>query len=288
MDNTAKSYNDSLMKVGYEILQECKDESIPCFLWGGGAIYHLLGGKLDYRQMSDLEFFLPKSKDKEVRRILKDMGFYPNKPFNNMQSMSRTPRREYYRPNRELTTTEIEDVEHGRKSNVEDVEFQKVELFVDGIRMCWTFKFKELPSNYDGTLICPPGFQLALKANAIHPDDFDLKDIQDISSVVSSNCCGRVTENDSTFKEAQLDENLEYSVGTNIFEHLSKLKYDFPTVVTRNFTEVLDYSGLSEGGKSTLNELIDFLKPWEKKNKSGGFLAKARKEKPVRVDPRDL
>lgn len=288
MDNSAKTHNDALMKVGYEILQICKEESIPCFLWGGGAIYHLLGGKLDYRIMSDLEFFYPKTVDKDIQNILIQMGFHPNKPFNNMQSMSRTPRREYYRPNRELTQTEIEDVEHGRKSNIEDAEFQKVELFVDGIRMCWTFKFKELPDNYDGTLICPPGFQLALKTNAIHPDDFDLKDIQDISSVVSSNCCGKVTATDSTFKEAHLDENIEYTVGTDIFEHLSRLKYDFPTVVIRNFTEALGYSGLSEEGKSTLTELIDFLKPCEKKNKSGGFLAKARKEKPVRVDPRTI
>ena len=44
MDVTAKAHNDSLMETGYEILQRCKDKSIPCFLWAGGAIYHMLGG----------------------------------------------------------------------------------------------------------------------------------------------------------------------------------------------------------------------------------------------------
>ena len=108
MDNSMKAHNDSLMNCGYEILQQCDEKSIPCFLWGGGAIYHLLGGRLDYRIMSDLEFFIPKKADKDVQNILTTMGFYPNKPFNMMQNMSRTPRREYYRPNRELSQSEIE------------------------------------------------------------------------------------------------------------------------------------------------------------------------------------
>ena len=288
MENSAKKHNDELMKTGYKILQRCIYEKIPCFLWGGGAIYHMLGGRLVYRKMSDIEFFLPKKADQDFQKILKKMGFYPNKPFNNMQSMVRTPRREFYRPNRELTSKEVEEVEHGRKNNVEDVEFQKVEIFVDGIKMCWTFKFKELPSSYAETLICPPGFQLALKANAIHSDDFDLKDIQDISSVVSSNCCGEVTQTDTIFTEPHLDENISYSVGTEIFERLSNLKIDFPTTIIRNFTEVLSYSGLTEDGRSTMVELIDFVKPLEKKNKGGGLLSKARKEKPRRVDARTI
>ena len=32
---------------------------MPCFIWGGGAIYHMLNGNLDYRKMSDIEFMLP-------------------------------------------------------------------------------------------------------------------------------------------------------------------------------------------------------------------------------------
>ncbi|MHA2224902.1 MAG: nucleotidyltransferase family protein [Candidatus Hodarchaeales archaeon] len=286
MANNAQEHNDSLMKTGLQILKKCKEESLPCMLWGGGAIYFLLGGRLDYRKMSDLEFFLPTEADKQIRQILTDMGFYANKPFNSLQNMYKTRRREFYRPNRELTSHEIEEVEHGRKGNIDDVEFQKVELFVYGIKMCWNFKFDELPDSYKGTLICPSGFQLALKANAIHPDDFDLKDIQDISSVLSSNCCGALATTDTIFKEAVLDENIQYSIGKEIFEHFSKTKYDFPSTLIRNFTEVLNYSGLSEGGKSTLLELIEFLKPCEEKNKSGGFLSKARKEKPVRVDAR--
>lgn len=294
MENSAKTQNDKLMKTGYQILHESNEAAIPCFLWAGGAIYHMLGGKLDYRKMSDLEFFLPrnshkkKNVDKQFEKILKEMGFIPYSWFNNIQNQYREPRREFYLPNRELTSKEIEEVEHGRSKNVEDVEFQKVELFINGIKMCWTFKFKELPLSYDGTLISPPGFQLALKANAIHAEDFDLKDIQDISSVVSSNCCGEVTTTGTVFKEPYLDENVNYSIGTEIFEHLSKLKLNFPTTIIRNFTETLNYSGLTENGKSTLLELIDFLKPLEKKNKGGGFLSKARKEKPRRVDARTI
>jgi len=241
MEISAKNHNDELMKVGYQILQECLDENIPCFLWGGGAIYHMLGGKLDYRKMSDLEFFIPKKVDNQMKKILKQMGFYANRPFNMMQNMSKTPRREFYRPDRELTEIEVEEIEHGRKGNIQDVEFQKVEIFVVGIKMCWTFKFKELPSSYTNTLICPPGFQLALKANAIHSDDLDLKDIQDISSVVSSSCCGEVTTRDTIFTEPHLDENIRYSVGTEIFKHLSKRKFEFPSTIIRNFTECLNY-----------------------------------------------
>ncbi|MHA2088518.1 MAG: hypothetical protein ACW972_09590, partial [Promethearchaeota archaeon] len=79
MDVKAKAYNDSLMDTGYQILQRCKEKSTPCFLWAGGAIYHMLGGKLNYRKMSDLEFFIPSSVDKEFTNILKEMGFYANK-----------------------------------------------------------------------------------------------------------------------------------------------------------------------------------------------------------------
>ncbi|MHA2246713.1 MAG: hypothetical protein ACXADY_17350 [Candidatus Hodarchaeales archaeon] len=294
MDNSAKTHNDRLMKTGYQILQQCQDEAIPCFLWAGGAIYHMLGGKLDYREMSDLEFFLPRNSDKQKKvdkqfeQILEQMGFIPYSYFNNIQNQYSTPRREFYLPNRELSDLEVEEVKHGRNKYVENVEFQKVEVFVDGIKMCWTFKFKELPTSYTDTVICPPGFQLALKANAIHTDDFDLKDIQDISSIVSSSCCGEVTEKDTIFKEPHLDENIEFKIGKEIFEYLSNLKYDFPTTIIRNYYEILNYSGLTESGKKTLLELIEFLKPLEKKNKSGGFLAKARKEKPQRVDARTL
>ena len=62
------------MKTGYQILEQCKEESIPCFLWAGGAIYHILGGRLDYRKMSDLEFFLPRKSDKQIKQILLNKG----------------------------------------------------------------------------------------------------------------------------------------------------------------------------------------------------------------------
>jgi hypothetical protein len=286
MDNTAKAHNDELMKVGYQLLERCGNERISCFLWGGGAIYHMLGGKLDYRKMSDLEFFLPKKVDHSVQAFLTELGFIPYTTFNNMQNMSRTPRREFYRPNRELSEHEIEEVEHGRKSNVEDAEFQKIELFVDGIKMCWTFNFNDLPSNYKESLISPPGFQLALKANAIHSDDFDLKDIQDISSVVSSSCCGEVAADDTIFKDPHLDENISYSIGTRIFRVLSKKKHEFPSTIIKNFSECLKYPKMTENGKKTLTQLIEFLKPLEKKDLNAGMITKARKEKPRRVDAR--
>jgi len=165
-------------------------------------------------------------------------------------------------------------------------DFQKIELFVDGIKMCWTFNFNELPSDYKKTLISPPGFQLALKANPIHSDDFDLKDIQDISSVVSSSCCGEITNEDTIFKKPFLDENIRYSIGTKIFELLSKKKHEFPSTVIRNFSECLKYPKLSEDGKTTLMQLINFLKPLEEKDLSAGMIIKARKEKPRRVDAR--
>ncbi|MFX1285993.1 MAG: hypothetical protein ACFFB5_20285 [Promethearchaeota archaeon] len=286
MENSEKAHNDELMKVGYQLLEKCNNDGISCFLWGGGAIYHMLGGRLDYREMSDLEFFLPKKFDHSVQDILKELGFIPYTTFNNMQNMSRTPRREFYRPNRELDDLEIEEVEHGRRKNIEDVKFQKVELFVTGIKMCWTFKFKELPSSYKKSLIAPPGFQLALKANAIYSEDFDLKDIQDISSVVSSSCCEEVTTEDSIFREPHLDANIRYSIGTDIFRILSKKKHEFPSTIIRNFSECLKYPKLSENGKKTLLQLIDFLKPLEKKDLDAGLFAKAKKEKPRRVDAR--
>jgi hypothetical protein len=283
MDNAAKAHNDSLMETGYQILQRCKDKSIPCFLWAGGAIYHMLGGKLDYRKMSDLEFFIPSRVDTEFKDILKEMGFYANKPFNNIQNMSRTPRREFYRPNREINSNEIEELEHGRKGNIEDVEFEKVKIFVNGIKICWTFKFKELPKSYKDTLICPPGFQIALKANAIHPDDFDLKDIQDISSVVSSACCGEISTTDSIFTEPHLNKEIRYSIGTEIFKVLSKLKFDFPTTIIRNLSECLTYSGLTETGRANLLQLIDFVRPFKKQK---GLMSKVKMQRPQRVDPR--
>ena len=286
MDNTAKAHNDELMKVGYQLLELCVNKGVSCFLWGGGAIYHMLGGRLDYRKMSDLEFFLPKKSDHLVQAFLEELGFIPYTTFNNMQNMSRTPRREFYRPNRELTDLEIEEVEHGRKKNIEDVKFQKIELFVDGIKMCWTFDFKDLPSDYKKSLVSPPGFQLALKANAIHSDDFDLKDVQDISSVVSSSCCGEVTTEDTIFKEPRLDENIRYSIGTQIFSRLSQRKHEFPSTIIKNFSECLKYPKLTENGKETLLQLIEFLKPLEKKDLSAGMITKARKEKPRRVDAR--
>ncbi|MFX1507422.1 MAG: hypothetical protein ACFFDC_15170 [Promethearchaeota archaeon] len=282
-----KEQNDSLMNCGYEILQQCKEKSIQCFLWGGGAIYHLLGGRLDYRKMSDLEFFIPKNVDKEIHDILTEMGFYANRPFNMMQNMSRTPRREFYRPNRELSSSEIEDLEHGRKDNIEDVEYQKIEIFVDGIRMCWTFKFKELPPSYSNTLVCPPGFQIALKANAIHPDDFDLKDIQDISSIFNAN--GQIGSKDTIFENPRLDPNLEFSIGTEIFEFLAKSKLKFPSTVLRNFQETLKYDGpicCNEDGKAKLEKLINYIKPIE--SKKSGFLSKVRMERPERVDARHI
>jgi len=276
------------METGYKILQHCKEESIPCMLWGGGAIYHILGGRLDYREMSDLEFFLPKKADNQIKQVLLDDGFYPNKYFNSMQNMYQNRRREFFLPDRELTKHEIEELEHGRRGNIENVEYQKVELFVTGIKMCWTFRFKDLPETYNNTLICPPGFQLALKANAIHPDDFDLKDIQDITSVVNSDGCEQVTTQDSIFTEAELDENLSCSIGTEIFEELSKTKHQFAATMIRNFGETLKYSGISESGKSKLTQLIDFLKPLEEKDEKSRFLSKARKEKPRRVEARHI
>ncbi|MFX0013925.1 MAG: hypothetical protein ACFFB2_12930 [Promethearchaeota archaeon] len=287
MDNSNKVHNDTLMRSGYKILQSCKDESIPCFLWGGGAIYHLIGGRLDYRKMSDLEFFIPKKADKPIKTILKQNGFYPNRPFNMMQNMSRTPRREYYKPNRELSSSEIEELEHGRMNNIEEADFQKVEVFVDGIRMCWTFKFDELPSSYSETLICPPGLQIALKANAIHPDDFDLKDIQDISSIFNSNC--HVEIEDSIFDTPELDPAVEFSIGIKIFELLAKTKLEFPSTILRNFRETLNYSGdvcCNVEGKSKLAKLIDCIKPMEDKKPS--FLSKVKMEKPERVDARHI
>ncbi len=286
MDTSAKAHNDELMKAGYQLLKRCDDEGISCFLWGGGAIYHMLGGRLNYRKMSDLEFFLPKKYDHRVQNLLEDFGFIPYTTFNNMQNMSRTPRREFYRPNRELSDLEIEEVEHGRKSNIDDVKFQKIELFVDGIKMCWTFNFKELPSDYKKSLISPPGFQLALKANAIHSDDFDLKDVQDISSVVSSSCCEEVTTEDTIFKEPNLDGDISYSIGTRIFRLLSQKKYEFPSTVIKNFNECLKYPKLSENGKKILLQLIEFLKPFEEQDLGAGLIAKAKKEKPRRVDAR--
>ena len=100
MDNSAQSHNDQLMNIGYSVLNQCKELSLPCFIWGGGAIYHMLKGKLAYRKMSDIEFLLPKSADHKVQGILTNMGFTPYSTFNNMQNMYSMPRREFYLPDR--------------------------------------------------------------------------------------------------------------------------------------------------------------------------------------------
>ncbi|MFX0052998.1 MAG: hypothetical protein ACFFAJ_02285 [Candidatus Hodarchaeota archaeon] len=288
MTSSAQEHNDSLMETGYQILKQCQDISIPCILWGGGAIYHILGGKLNYRKMSDLEFFIPKKVDNQIKEILLDKGFYANKYFNSMQNMYKIRRREYFLPNRELTTHEIEELEHGRRGNIENAAYQKVEIFVTGIKMCWTFNFHDLPEAYKETLICPPGFQLALKANAIHPEDFDLKDIEDIASMVNSNCCEKVSRKDTIFTTPILNESLKCTIGTEIFEELSNTKYKFSSTVIRNFSEVLNYSGLNDSGKSKLSQIIEFLKPFEIKDDKGGFISRARKEKPRRVDARHI
>lgn len=287
MESDAQAHNDKLMKRGYEILCRCKEESIACFLWGGGAIYHMLGGKLDYRKMSDLEFLLPKKADNRLQQLLEEMGFIPYTMFNNMQNMYSMPRREFYLPSRELSKAEIEDIKQGRRKNIKDVEFQKIELFIDGIRMCWSFKLKELPKSYTTSLICPPGFQLALKANPMHPDDFDLKDIQDISNVLNNPNCN-IEMWDTIFEEPYLEKNIEFSIGTHIFERLSNSKFHFPLILIRNFTEAFNYPILSKIGKPKLLELINFLNPFKEKDTRSGFLSKllVRKEKPVRVDIR--
>ena len=284
MDNSAQSHNDQLMNIGYNVLNQCKEQSIPCFIWGGGAIYHMLKGKLDYRKMSDIEFLLPKSADHKVQGILTNMGFIPYSTFNNMQNMYSMPRREFYLPDRTLTNQEIDDVEHGRKGDIDDVKFQKVELFIDGIRMCWQFKLKDLPKSYTESTICPPGFQLALKANPIHPDDFDLKDIQDISYVLNQPNVS-LGELDTIFREPSITEDMDCCIGTKMFEELSNVKDQFATTVSRNLSEVLTYKELSDSGRELLNQLISFLEPLKKRDE-GGFFSKMRREKPVRVDNR--
>ena len=284
MNDDIKSHNDALMKVGYQILHKCKDENVNCMIWGGGAIYHLLEGQLDYRKMSDIEFLLPKKGDKQVQSMLQELDFIPYTSFNNMQNMYSMPRREYYRPNRELTVTEIDSLKGGRKKDIKDVKFQKIELFIDGIRMCWSFKMKDLPKDYVDSFICPPGFQIALKSNPVHPDDFDLKDIQDIANILNGSRC-TLAEKDTIFTEPGLSENMEYCIGSEIFEKLSKTKNKFPGVVIRNLSEVLKYDGLTEEGKLKINTLIDLLTPIKEKDESSR-LASLRKERPVRVDSR--
>jgi hypothetical protein len=284
MGISAQSHNDQLMATGYTVLKQCKELSLPCFIWGGGAIYHMLKGKLDYRKMSDIEFLLPKSADHKVQEILTDLGFIPYSTFNNMQNMYSMPRREFYLPDRTLSDQEVENLKHGRKSDIENVNFQKVELFVDGIRMCWQFKLKDLPKSYTESIICPPGFQIALKTNPIHPDDFDLKDVQDISYVLNQ---PNVTlgELDTIFREPSISENMDCCIGTKMFEKLANAKDQFATTVSRNFNEVLKYEELSDSGRSLLNQLVAFLEPLKKRDE-GGFLSKMRREKPVRVDNR--
>lgn len=282
---SVQAHNDALMDAGYQFLKQCQENSIPCFLWGGGAICHFLGGKMGYRKMSDLEFFLPTKSDKPAQTFLEEMGFLPYKSFNNIQNQYDPKRREFYRPNRELSESEIELVHYGRKSNIENVKFQKIELFVNGIRLCWTFKLKDLPSNYFESLICPPGFQLALKAHAIHPDDFDLKDIQDISRVLNSTYC-EVGSTDTIFTEVEPGQPTQYVIGKDVFEKVAAKKFNFAATVIRNLSEVMLHADLSEDGKAKLLQLLDFLKPLDEKDKSLGFLSKAKKEKPVRVDAR--
>ena len=284
MGITAQSHNDELMNTGYNVLKQCKELSLPCFIWGGGAIYHMLRGKLDYRKMSDIEFLLPKSADHKVQEILIDLDFIPYSTFNNMQNMYSMPRREFYLHDRKLTDLEVENVKHGRKSDIEDANFQKVELFVDGIRMCWQFKLKDLPKSYAESIICPPGFQIALKANPIHPDDFDLKDIQDISSVLNQPNVS-LSELDTIFREPRVIEDMDCCIGTKMFEKLANDKDQFATTVSRNFKEVLNHNKLSDSGREILNQLVSFLEPLKKRDE-GGFFSKMRREKPVRVDNR--
>ena len=284
MANAAKEHNDSLMNMGYKVLERCKDRNLPCLIWGGGAIYHMLDGALDYRKMSDIEFLVPKSGDKKLQSILKGFGFIPYSTFNNMQNMYSTPRREFYRPDRELTDKEVEDVKHGRKKDIENVNFQKVEIFVDGIRMCWKFKFAELPKHYKQSLICPPGFQIALKLNPIHEDDFDLKDVQDISSIMNMPNV-EISEIDTIYRDPQLKAEEHCCIGIEIFSQLSKTKDQYTTTALKNLNQVLKYSGLSDDGKEKVKQLIAYLEPLKAKDK-GGLISKMRREKPVRVDAR--
>jgi hypothetical protein len=282
---SAQTHNDALMDVGYQFLKQCQENSIPCFLWGGGAIYHFLAGKMNYRKMSDLEFLLPKASDKPAQKLLEEMGFLPYKTFNNMQNQYDPKRREFYRPDRELSDTETEHVFSGRRSSIEDVKFQKIELFVNGIRLCWTFKLKDIPSNYFESLICPPGFQVGLKAHAIHPDDFDLKDIQDLSRVLNSPL-SKVGSTDTIFNAVEQGKLDSFIIGKDVYEKVAETKFNFAGTVIRNLSEVLLHADLNESGKGKILELIDFLKPLEESDNSLGFLSKAKREKPVRVDAR--
>ncbi|MHA1975824.1 MAG: hypothetical protein ACW98I_02855 [Candidatus Hodarchaeales archaeon] len=285
MEESVQTHNDELMASAYEILRQCKENSLPCFVWGGGGIYHLINGKLDYRKMSDIEFMLPKSADKKLQKILEDLGFIPYSTFNNVQNMYSMPRREFYLPDRELTDSEIENLQRGRRRSIENVKFQKVELFIDGIRMCWKFNIGELPKIYADSVICPPGFQIALKLNPIHPDDFDLKDIQDITQVLNQTHT-KIVELDSIFTEPQLSNDLDCCIGTKVFERFARTKDQFITTVHRNLLKVLEYPELNEQGRLKAQKLIDFISPLLEKDK-GGFLSKMRREKPVRVDARE-
>ncbi|WP_455143050.1 hypothetical protein [Candidatus Hodarchaeum mangrovi] len=285
MEESAKQHNDELMKAGYEILERCIEANFPCFIWGGGAIYHYLNGNLDYRKMSDIEFLLPKSADTKMQNILEQMDFIPYSTFNNIQNMYPMPRREFYLPDRKLTIQEIEDIKHGRKNDLKSVKFKKVELFVDGIRMCWKFTLKELPKSYADSRICPPGFQVALKVNPIHPDDFDFKDVQDISRIFNKPAL-KINKLDTIIPEPKIDDTLECCLGTKTFERISKAKDQFATVAFRNLNSVLESSELTDIGKSKVEELLTVLEVL-KKNDKGGFLSGLRREKPVRVDARE-
>ena len=285
MEESAKQHNDELMKNGYEILERCIEEDFPCFIWGGGAIYHYLNGNLNYRKMSDIEFLLPKSADSKMQNILEQMDFIPYSTFNNIQNMYPMPRREFYLPDRKLTDLEIEDIKHGRKSNIKNVNLKKIELFVDGIRMCWKFTLKELPKSYADSRICPPGFQVALKINAVHPDDFDLKDAQDISQIFNKPTL-KINSLDTIISEPKIDESLECCIGTKTFERISRTKDQFATVAFRNLSNVLEVTELTDAGKSKIEELMAFLETL-KKNDHAGFFAHLRREKPVRVDARE-
>ena len=162
---------------------------------------------------------------------------------------------------------------------------QKVELFINGIRMCWKFNIKDLPKIYAESSVCPPGFQIALKLNPIHPDDFDLKDIQDITRVLNQPNT-KIEELDTIFKEFQINKDLGCCIGTKIFERLTRTKDQFATTAHRNLSKVLENPELNEAGKQKVQKLMDFLSPLLEKDK-GGFLSKMRREKPVRVDARE-
>jgi hypothetical protein len=121
--------------------------------------------------------------------------------------------------------------------------------------------------------------------NPIHPDDFDLKDIQDISKVLNQSN-SKVAEMDTIYKNPQLNEGVECCIGTKMFERLSRSKDLFATTAHRNLNSVLEHNELTEAGRQKAEKIVSFLTPLLEKDK-GGFFSKMRREKPVRVDTRE-